>query len=398
MTLYLQLNSISILASIKDILSCLRSATPKGKFVKRLTRLNVLNQSVALASKKNLLTSLEQDMHDKLLVYFKEGEDAMRQKAKEEQNFGEFSMEDLQKFRKVTRYRWTQGRTIQFFDKGIPDPNDPHRVLEKSLTDAVNEDMTIYRYGCEILAVIETKISQHEQLKYLYDDHKIVVELKGGVAQKLSLDYYIDHVLIGIGKYKKTDREIIELKKTAAIAYGPGDNDTTILIDPTIGEGEFNRVHEIVIQLVKNVLDKYSKSITLDGCRSTWLDRIFRITDIECRGNNIDVYQSKKHPFQVHDGGDYICKISDRNSLPVYSSLNRSLRFTISEKNNEITSFILLRLKACFQSEDFCGSANAEILDISVPRHDDAQLIKYFDLPDEERMLMTVKILIPSIS
>lgn len=396
MTHYFQLNSISILASIKDILSCLCDSSPNGKIVKRLTRLNVLNQAVSLASKKNLLMEIEQDMHDALFVRYQEEEDNIRQKAMDENNAVHFSMEDLQEFNIVTSYLYSEGRTIKFFAKSDPDPNDPRKILEKSLTDAVNEDITIYRYGCEILSVIEKKISQHEQLKHLYDAHKIVVELKGGVAQKLSLNHYIDNVLVGFGKYKQTDSEIVTLKKNATIAYGPGDNDTTILIDPDIDE--FNQVHKIVVTLIENVLNEYSQSIAPDGCRSSWLNRIFRIKNIQCRGNNIVVVRSKKRPFQIHDNNVCIYKISDRNPLYVYPSVNKSLHFLNSQAGGGITSFVLLRLKACFKSEDFCGPASAEILDISVPCRDDAKLIEYFTLPNEEKMLMTVKILIPSVS
>lgn len=335
---HFRLNSISILGSIKDIISGLHGSVLNGKFVQRLGQLGVLNQVIFLASQKDLLTHPEEEMHRHLRErYLQEGMNLKKELAEEKNSHL------------------------------IPGPDIEKKTDESPDNNGKNVS---YKNGCELLAVIENKISQHDKLKYFYNNHRIICKINGEVATGLMLEYYINHVLVGFGKYKQTDPEIIELKKNATAVYYSGSNDATILIDPRINEIEFEQIYKIIVELIKDTMNEYDKAIT-NNCTS-WLNPMFHMENL--------------------------------SSILIYADVSFHMNLSsheINHRGDAVTSCRLFRLSGKYTFNSDCISSidiHTGILELSMPHRNDTASRVYFDLPDEKKMLLITKILISGAS
>jgi len=349
---HFRLNSISILGSIDEIVSLIvawdrifdcqyiSASSINEKFIHQIAQLEVLNRTISLALKKGLLTNLEENIHKNLYKKYQLG--CINLQKSFDYAYGEYK-EHFVNFQKEKIKR----NTIDY---------DYFKVRIK-----------IYKESCKLLAVIENNISQHDMLKYYYNNRKIICTLKGEIATYLSLEYYINYVLVGFGKYKQIDQEIIKLKKNINATYDSiMGSDAVILIDPNINDVEFKQIHETILTIIDKTLKDYSKSTPCD-CVS-WLNSGIA-KDLMPPGTILNLSSSKKELYNKGIG-----------ALITSTSL-----FYISGRYN---------IKVLINN-------NASMLDmlvLSIPHRNDTVLNSYFNSSDKKKMLMVSEISILSTS
>lgn len=389
------LNNISMIGTIKDLVQCLYEGPVKYK--KRAIRLSVAIEVLRTAERHKFLTEIENtilnDVDNEFTMFTKECLELINEEESKKKHT--YSRKKLLNQKYVFELN---DDGMQIFDIDTFELNNPLSIFEKKLTDTVNSDVSIYGYGCIILRSIEDAIRDDPDMSDYYKHYHILVHLKGGMAQRLSLLNFVEYELTRFGGYKKDDPIIEYLLDRINTYFTPGDNDTSIYIDPNLLPNTFDFITQRVLCIIRNILEYFAENIALDKKYATWYNQIFKTTKIRCLDTSTDIYDvftvspGHKKSFCVESYNSHQNIINTTgDDRAMFWSINHTLKF---DKQNDRfgaykTSFILCRIKACFQT--IFGLTGAEILDISMPRQDDLKLRKFYAIPAEELSFMLKK-------
>lgn len=411
MNKFVCLNNTSPLGTCKDLMDCLIEGPTKYK--KRAIRLGIVFDILRTANRYGILTEIEKKImlafDNDFTSFAKECTELIRQEELQKQS--SYSFKKLtDQIEEMARLVNLNPKGMQVFSKDDYEPNSPLRMLEKVLTDAINHSdfkffqngqsckgvsAGVYNYGCIILKLVEKTIKNDRRLAKYCVDGNILVQLKGGMAQRLCLFDYIENVMMQSGGCARDDPMIEYLLNRIDKYFGAGDNDSCIYINPRLSKREFDFIIDSIIRIIEKILEYLTNETTQDGKFVHWYKKIFEIDQINC----FDFGTQQNDIFSVKPGFKKSFRVESYNSHQNVINTTGKARNTFWSTNHTLsfdkkyrTSFVLCRWKACLQTT--CGSVCAELLDISIPRQDDHKLLKFCSTPKEEIPFMFSKLLV----
>ncbi len=219
------------------------------------------------------------------------------------------------------------------------------RTIESALTAKMNSDLGVYYLTCGIAKDILNRINDHSIFGSLLKKNRLIFVHKGGIAQRLAL----------LHLYPQYESEI----KTS-FALG-GDNDITVIIDPSIDNYDLTR--NSLIEYIHNLMKEMASKINVDMVKDR--ARSFNSINIETSDGAIDipVHPQNRRDFKIYKNGDMSYMDVYVTCNEVYTSLNEDIEFVDGCKKT--CKFSLLRYKQSFRVGN--RIIGAELMDISIP-------------------------------
>lgn len=226
------------------------------------------------------------------------------------------------------------------------------QYIESFLTKELNSDEICYNAACEVFGMICNDLEKDKIIGPLIRCNRVVPYLKGGMAARL----YLLQVLPE--EYHDQVRGL----------FGNGDNDTGIIIDPSLNESEFKAVFARIRLLVHISMDKYRSFVSKHSKVSK---KIRSINKVAIGNLLFDVTHVSGHDFYaIGDASD--------NEKPTLVH-NYELEYGVVITTNMIHSFNELGDICCFHLSrykipfgiQYLRDFKAEFLDISISGWED---------------------------
>lgn len=356
------LSTISCLYAIDDYLICIKKA--ESKIQKRFNRLRLLFQMV-LSEIDNIDVDLQVHI-EKQFQDFSEIYDGLNMLSDEEEKIyisTDMSESILDLY--ITPDPVWIIDTDSIVYKTIDNPYIKHirDHLENKITHAIHKNKNLYIMTSVIVSAIRNNIKKDAFLGPLYKAGKIIIFLKGGMAVRYSMEYFLNTQIIpNLGKRNKF---VTKLKQYIKTYFPNGDNDASINIHPSLKN--FEKVRQKIIIIVNNTMEDYINKICLGEYQNIH-KIIFKTKYIDFCDTCWCIKQSKKRSFIVTNHvPEYIIKTSAGKSRSMYCSINYTL------------PFILCRIKIIFSA--IFGLISAEFLDVVIPEKNE-HLYEFFTLSD----------------
>jgi len=394
----------SVLAAAIECMRCLIHAP--GKKGKRFDRLIVLLCALKLAFDKGLLSigvaKAYLELNAKYLDMKKQFEEWV---AIERQTAADASP-TIDQLREEPSSGYWYGESEYNFGSGAINQNGPRCVLQNSLTKETNNNPRIYSNGCEILGAINIVFSTHDELRPYYEKQQLFMMAKGGMGQLKSLEQFIDSTLLGPGLYNSRMPEIIQLRKDISKAFGVGDNDAKMHIDPNLPEEEYSEVMKLATNVVEIILDDFSDRMSPDGDLADWYNDCYSFNTVIYDGEELMITPETRAHSDVTSVIFGTCRTPDEDrERHIYSTKNTALKFRHGWFDTP-THFDLLRLKIAMgvfntkltihegirprislEKSEYFGIYASEFLDISIAHYDSDESQRGRKLsPDEYAM------------
>ena len=273
-----------------------------------------------------------------------------------------------------TQFDWIQACIALSMVAPLAQQDAVKKAAEAFITTILCDMDGLYDLSCDFFkriiarlivvdeVVVHDRILAH-RIRYLIKNTDIIFELKGGMAWKRFMEFFSDK------------REIDQI-------FSNGDNDTSILINPDLGD--YDIVHEFLCTKIRRIMIELIPELML---------RLRQFIDYaQERGL---VINGHKFPLAHVNVCGFNGEIVDGNSVIVFDQerpikvQKNELKFVLVD--NYQSHFTLLRYKLPFKCLDriLC----AEILDISVPHKKDCAIRSSFT--DKGTMIMIDHVTVP---
>jgi len=208
----------------------------------------------------------------------------------------------------------------------------------------------------------------------------IIYMLKGGISLGITLMEHIDDIDIG-----HRDTFIKQVK----ILCGKGDNDTSILIDPSIKNYDYvhhtisniindefeSFIHDSCYALMRTEITNNSKSVLNENFVGELLTKNQQMRDLcDIKGEHGEFKEAVSSSLEISTLENCnMCLTQTNEKTHIFKSVNTTLKFIRGEK---ITCFDLYRTKLAFKIGEI--KIMSELLDISLVRKSDSTVRSYF--------------------
>lgn len=292
------------------------------------------------------------------------GEEYVKQLKLAKEETTEITQNDIKRFINSGDTEMTPG-SLTTLDISTNSTNNKHdlvkKAIEAELTTMLNHDLYLYKITSVVAYGLWKEICLHDKFKDLCEDKKIIFVSKGSVVQRLSL----------IDSYGTKYADLID----SNFKLG-GDNDCSILIDPTLEN--FHSLHSDLMIFIRSKMNLYVDDLNMD---SIVTERAQTINELIVNDMVLHTKSTKRESFTIKREDKNNLLQTGRRKHGVFVSCNDTLEFndTVGRKMH----FALVRYKKAFEVSVYRNSrakkrVGAELLDISIPYNDDANLCEHF--------------------
>ena len=250
----------------------------------------------------------------------------------------------------------------------LPDPTSPRELLKAFTTKNASKYLVENR-------IIEPYTALYSIQTYLDENHHHF-RFKGGLALKYGIKLIITNLL------DNNEELTTEYLDNFGSYIAASDIDTTLFIDETINNNNFENILDIISQEILDQLTQFRNNPSMIN----YLNGIIRLCNTDIDGKNKLFQQGIKNvKFSIHQQQDIVVNkrgqniivnsISGNEIKSIYLSNNKTLDFDIGE---EKCHFNLIRAKFSIKAEFTDNNNNiqtvtcpAELIDISIPKRDD---------------------------